>query len=436
MPENRVATGPMGLARWLDELEHRHAQTIQLGLERVQAVLERLAVQGSARVITVGGTNGKGSVCAFLEAIYSAAGYRVGCYSSPHFLRFNERVRINGQEVSDAELADALDAVERARQQTPLTYFEHTTLAAWHIFCARQLEVVILEVGLGGRLDAVNVFEPDCAVVTSVDIDHQAWLGETREQIGFEKAGIFRKHKPAVCSDSHPPQSLLNYVQEIEAHLYLQGWDFGFQGDRQQWLFWFKMAESHIQRRGGLVLPALRGKHQLGNAASALMVLELLREVLPISMQAVRTGLSGIRLAGRFQSVPGRPVVVLDVAHNEAAARVLSDNLLDMGFFPQTWAVCGMLADKAVEAVAAQLKDRIDCWLVVPLPGERAIPVDALAQRLRDGGAKQVMCLDSPAEALNYAKKNLGQDDRIVVFGSFLTVAAVCAAENISTQAV
>ena len=423
---------PLTLEDWLVLLEQRHAQTIQLGLERVAAVRTRLGPDPDAVVITVGGTNGKGSCCAMLEAILLAEGYRVGCYTSPHLLRYNERVRLDGKDVTDASLIAGFAAVEAARGDTPLTYFEHGTLAAWSIFCAAKPEVIILEVGLGGRLDAVNVFEADCALVTSIALDHMEYLGSTRDAIGFEKAGIFRGGRPAVCGDPQPPAALLAHAAAIGAQLWVSGRDFGFGGDRQQWGYWRYPAPSvqgALVKRGGLAYPALRGANQLLNEAAVMTVLDSLRDRIPVSMQAIREGLMLVDAPGRFQTLAGRPVVVLDVAHNPQAAGVLAENLGNMGFHPETWAVFGMLTDKDVEGVVALMKNRVDHWLLADLPGPRGLDAQELAQRMRAAGIEADMrCHASPQAAYAAAQQGAQEGDRIVVFGSFMTVADVLAA--------
>lgn len=404
---------------WLAYIETLHSRPIDLSLDRVETVLAALGAKTSALVITVGGTNGKGSSCAMLESILRAAGYSVGLYTSPHLLRYNERVRINLLELEDAQLCLAFSAVESARAETPLTYFEFSTLAAWWLFCQQYLDVVILEVGLGGRLDAVNVIEPDCAIVTGVAMDHMDYLGDSREKIGFEKAGIFRSGKPAVCGDPLPPESLLEYAQSIGADLMVQGRDFGFSGDKQQWRFIGKRAS-----RNSLAYPALRGANQLLNASSVLAALETLEERLPVSMQAVREGLMMLELPGRFQVLPGRPSVVLDVAHNPQAAAVLADNLSNMGFFQNTFAVCGMLADKDIEGALSALVPRVDRWFLTDLAGPRAARAEDLMTTLRKLDAKTDIALfTEPGDALHAAQSMAGEGDRIVVFGSFLTVA-------------
>lgn len=425
---------PQTLEGWLELLECRHAQTIRLGLDRVRAVREALGPGPEAVVITVGGTNGKGSCCAMLESILLAAGYRVGCYTSPHLLRYNERVRLDGREASDAQLVAGFAAVEAARGDTPLTYFEHGTLAAWAVFREARPDVLILEVGLGGRLDAVNVFDADCALVTSVAMDHMDYLGDTRDAIGFEKAGIFRAGRPAVCGDPQPPASLLAHAEAIGAELWISGRDFGFGGDRQQWGYWryaAPAAQGELVKRGGLAYPSLRGANQLLNAAAVITVLDALRARVPVSMQAIRQGLMLVEVPGRFQVLPGRPAVVLDVAHNPQAAGVLAENLGSMGFYPETWAVLGMLADKDVEGVAQLIAGRIDHWLLADLSGPRGLSAAALAARLGAAGVKgDIRCFASPAAAFAAAREGAAEGDRIVAFGSFLTVADVLAAVN------
>ena len=430
---------PDSLGAWLALLEQRHGQRIELGLERVAAVRDRMAAESDAVLITVGGTNGKGSCCAMLESILLAAGYRVGCYTSPHLLRYNERVRVDGREADDSALVRAFAAVEVARGDTVLTYFEHGTLAAWQVFADAALDVVILEVGLGGRLDAVNVFEPDCALVTSIAMDHMDYLGDTREAIGFEKAGIFRAGRPAVCGDPQPPVTLVEHAAEIGAALWISGRDFGFGGDRQQWGYW-RYAEPPAQgalvKRGGMAYPALRGANQLLNAAAVMTVLETLRDRLPVSMQHVRQGLMLVDVPGRFQVLAGRPAIVLDVAHNPQAAGVLADNLGNMGFYPETWAVLGMLNDKDVEGVVSLMAGRVDHWRLASLPGGRGLSAEALAARVRAAGGKgDIACYGSPIEALAAAQGEVADDDRIVVFGSFLTVADALAALKAARRA-
>jgi len=409
------------LAEWLDYIERIHPKSIQLGLERVARVRDALGKSSPAAVFTVAGTNGKGSTCAILEAILLAAGYKVGLYTSPHLLRYNERVRLDGIPADDARLCAAFEAVELARREVTLTYFEFGTLAAWEIFASRALDAVILEVGLGGRLDAVNAFDADCALLTSVDFDHMDYLGDTREAIGREKSGIFRPGRPAIVADPDPPRSILDRAAEVGADLQLIGRDFGFLAQGQQWMCWGRDG-----RRGGLAYPALRGVHQLANASAAIAALGSLRARLPVGMQDVRNGLARVDLPGRFQVLPGRPTVVLDVAHNPQAARVLADNLGEMGFYPETHAVLGMLKDKDIAGVCRALKGRISSWSVADLAVPRGASADALAQALKSTDAGGVVArFGNPRDAYAAARKRSSENDRIVVFGSFHTVADV-----------
>lgn len=427
---NTVATAPgyggPALAAWLERLEHLHPQAIDLGLERVAAVATRLDLRFDCPVFVVAGTNGKGSTCAMLESILLAAGYRVGLYSSPHLVHFNERARIDGVALEDAPIVAALEAVDAARGDVSLTYFEFTTLAAARILSRAGLDAVILEVGLGGRLDAVNLFDADCAIVTSIDVDHAQWLGHSREAIGFEKANVFRAGRPAICSDPQPPASLVAHAEAIGADLWLFGRDFNYAGDRQQWSY-----AGRVHRRNSLAYPALRGQNQLLNAAGALAALDALRDVLPVSQQDVRRGFAQVELAGRFQVMPGRPTVVLDVAHNPHAAAHLAANLEQMGFFPVTWAVFGAMGDKDLDGIIAAMGKVVNHWITVDLPGTRAAGADELAARLRsngigaEGGRGIVATAATPLDGLEAALGKVRDADRIVVFGSFLTVADV-----------
>jgi dihydrofolate synthase/folylpolyglutamate synthase len=415
------------LDAWLAQIEalHPHGSAgIELGLERVAAVKARLGQREACPVVLVGGTNGKGSTCAMLERILLAAGYRVGLYTSPHLLKYNERVRINGTAVADASLCDAFARVEEARGNAALTYFEFGTLAAWEVFAAADLDAIILEVGLGGRLDATNVYEPACSIVSSIDLDHMDFLGTDREAIGREKAGIFRSGVPAICGDPQPPQSLIDHASATGAALQVLGRDFGYQRQEQQWLYWARPMGAEEIRRGGLAFPGLRGDQQLANAAGTLAALDALHQSLPVAMKDIRQGLIGVELAGRFQVLPGRPAVVLDVAHNPQAARVLAANLGSMGFHRNTWAVFGMLADKDIEGVINALGERVTHWLPCTLEGRRAASADFLAGCLRARGMLVAGEFESPAAALACAQENAGEDDRILAFGSFLTVAA------------
>ena len=403
------------LADWLAHLEGLHPKGqagIELGLERIRQVKAALGQVQHCPVIVVGGTNGKGSTCAYLENIIDRAGYKVGCYTSPHILAYNERVRLNGVPVDDAALCAAFAKVEAARLATgvALTYFEFGTLAAWEVFAAAGVEAAVLEVGLGGRLDAVNAYDPDVSIVTTVALDHTDWLGPDRESIGFEKAGIFRAGKPALCADPQPPQRLLDHAAAIGADLRLIGRDFGFERpgaeaaeNRLQWRWWCRSGAQVVRR--SLAYPGLRGPTQLFNASVALAALEAIADQLPVTMQAIRPGLIETELSGRFQVVPGKPAIVLDVGHNPQAVKVLADNLSNMGFFDRTRAVLGMLADKDIAGALAPLKDRVDVWHLASLPGPRGTTAAALAQIVRDAGVGgEIVCHDTPAEAMRAAR--------------------------------
>ena len=422
---------PTTLNDWLTRLESMHPKAIDMGLERVAIVGRSLGLTFDCPVITVGGTNGKGSTCAMLEAMILQGGYRVGLYTSPHLLHFNERARINGEIVSDAMLCESFAAVEAVRGEVSLTYFEFTTLAILKMFVDAGLDAVILEVGLGGRLDAVNIIDADVAIVTSVDIDHTDYLGDTREKIGFEKAGIFRAGRTAICSDPQPPASLVAHAEAIGADLWLFGRDFNYSGDKQQWNF-----GGHEQRRNSLAYPSLRGANQLLNASATLAALEALRLRLPLGAQEVRTGLVLVDLPGRFQVLPGRPTVILDVGHNPHAAATLAQNLDNMGFHPYTYAVFGAMADKDIAGVLTQLGDRIDHWCLTDLPLPRGASAESIRQLLLESGFKagagagaesSVDCFATPEKAYLNARSRAGENDRIAVFGSFMTVAGVMA---------
>ena len=400
------------LGEWLAFIERQHPKTIALGLERVARVYQRMRVELRCPVITVAGTNGKGSCCALLEAMLRASGYKTGLYTSPHLERYNERVRIGGAEAGDDSLCESFAAVEAARADVPLTYFEYGTLAALWLFAREGIEAAVLEVGLGGRLDAVNIVDADCAVLTSVGIDHVDYLGADRESIGREKAGIFRDGRPAVIAEPAPPGSVL---QAPGVH-YLVGRDFGYTDEKSQWAYW-----GPAGKRAGLAHPALRGAIQLRNAAAAMCALDCLRGTLALEMQAVRRGLAEVTLPARFQVLPGRPQVILDVAHNPEAAQVLADNLLASGYAPQTIAVCGMLRDKDIGGVLAALAPRITRWHLATLSGPRAASADELARHVQG----EVERYATPAQAFAAALKRAHENDKIVVFGSFLTVGEV-----------
>ena len=424
---------PNDLAGWLAYIEQQHPQTIALGLERVERVRDAMRLAPAVPVITVAGTNGKGSTCAMLEAILAAAGYRVGLYASPHLLRYNERVRIAQREADDVALAAAFARVEAARTRidgdTRLTYFEFGTLAAVDLFLRSAVDVLVLEVGMGGRLDAVNAFDADCAVVTSVGLDHMDYLGATREAIGYEKAGIFRAGKPAVIADPAAPASVPAHARAIGASLLRIGQEFGYQAEGDQWSFW-----GPAGRKSGLPHPALHGAIQLQNASAALAALEMLRERLPVSMNDLCRGLAEVELPGRFQLLPGHPALVLDVGHNPQAAEVLAQNLSQMEPCSGTSAVFGMLRDKDIAGVVRVLAKHIDQWFVCTLPPPRGAQASELARVLRQAGVDAVREFENPVKAYAAACSGAAENDRIVAFGSFHTVADVIAAREESKR--
>jgi dihydrofolate synthase/folylpolyglutamate synthase len=412
---------PDSLDSWLEYIERVHPQNIAMGLDRVCVVKDALALVPTVPVITVGGTNGKGSACMMLEAILHHAGYKVGCYTSPHLMRYNERVRIAREEAGDAQLAQAFEVVERARAQVdvPLTYFEFGTLAAMVLFIEARVDVVILEVGLGGRLDAVNAFEPDCAMLMSVALDHMDYLGDTREKIGFEKAGIFRAGKPAICADNDLPRSVTDHAASIGAQLLVRGRDFDAKPAATQWAY-----QGFGGARHGLPWPALRGAYQLANAAACIAALDTLRDRWPVTMNDIRSGLLTAENPGRFQVLPGQPTVILDVAHNPHAALALVASLKSMPRGGRTFAVFAMLADKDIAGVAGILKQHIDRWFVagIPIAGSRGTTAQQLLQQLTAAGISDVVSCESVADACAKAREAAKDNDKILVFGSFHTV--------------
>jgi len=422
---------PADLGDWLAYLETLHPNAIAMGLARVGGVLSRMRLALTCPVVTVTGTNGKGSTTAMIETMLRCAGYRTGRYMSPHLMRYNERVALDGVAVDDATLLAAFHAVEDARvaadPPTPLTYFEFGTLAALAIFAQAAPDAVVLEVGLGGRLDAVNVVDPHVAVLTSVAIDHVDYLGTSREDIGREKAHVFRAGRAAVCGDPDPPASVIGHARAIGAHLHRIGIDYGAAGEGAQWRYYGPGGP-----RYGLPVPALRGAFQLGNAATAIAALGCLRDVLPVPASAIRDGLVRVELPGRFQVLPGRPTIVLDVAHNPHAARAFADALGGMGFHPRTTAVFGMLSDKDVGGVIAAVAPSVDRWHAATLPGARGATGAMLQERLSANGvpAAAVRTFPDVAAAYRAALDDATEADRIIVFGSFLTVAAALAARG------
>jgi len=434
---------PKDLSAWLTYIEQLHPSAIEMGLGRIKTVADRLALKPTFKIITVAGTNGKGSTCTMLSQIYQHAGYRVGCYTSPHILRYNERVQVSGQEASDASLCAAFAAVEAARQGVAgqsgaisLTYFEIGTLAAvWH-FVQTGVDVAILEIGLGGRLDAVNAFEPDCTIVTNVDLDHQDLLGDTRELIGYEKAGVYRPSIPAICGDINPPSTLIAFAKEVNANLMCIQHEFGYELASTGWYYL-----SNQQRMYHLPIPALKGQYQLNNAACAITAVTALQLVLPVAVESIVKAMQEIKLMGRFYTDARIPWLILDVAHNPHAAVALAENLKALkssvvcnegGEPVHILSVFSMLADKDIRGVVEVLKDEIDTWYVAPIEHVRGASVAALVAAIHEVIPNaEVKIFASLTDA--YSQANLDREscieqrenDKIVAFGSFFTVSSV-----------
>ncbi len=420
---------PKTLTDWLTHCERLHPTAIDMGLDRVRTVAQRMEIRFDCPVITVAGTNGKGSTCAMLESILGQAGYRTGLFTSPHLVHFEERLRLCGESVNATKLVAGFEAVERARclngAVISLSYFEFSMLAIFDTMMRSNLDVVILEVGLGGRLDSTNIIDTDCAIITSIDLDHMDILGPDRESIGREKAGIMRTGKPVIVSDPVPPQSVLDHALEVGADLWRVGRDFNVSGDKQQWSW-----AGRGRRYSGLAYPALRGANQLVNAAGVLAALTAMRERLPVTAQAVRNGFAFVELPGRFQIIPGQPTLVLDVAHNPHSVAALAANLDAMGYFPTTHAVFGAMADKDLAPMLAKVSPVLDRWYFTDLPTPRAARADALlaqwqAQSTRKEARGSTHA--DPMAALHAAIAAADPADRIVVFGSFYTVGGILA---------
>jgi dihydrofolate synthase / folylpolyglutamate synthase len=419
--------GRAALAQWLAHCDRLHPVSMDLSLERTVEVARRLDLRFEVPLITVAGTNGKGSTCAMLESIALQAGWRVGLYQKPELVHFEERCRVGGQAVAPGDLVPHFEAVEAARGDITLTRFEFTTLVIARLLSQAPLDVVILEVGLGGRYDAVNAFDTDCAVITSIDLDHMEWLGPDRESIGREKAQVMRPGRPAVVSDPVPPDSVVSHAAAIGADLWRIGRDFNYAGDRQQWSW-----SGRGRRYNGMAYPALRGANQLLNAAGAIAVFEAMRDRLPVTAQAVRNGLALVELPGRFQIVPGQPILVLDVAHNPHSVVALAENLDQMGFYPRTHAVFGAMRDKDLAGMLPRLRPLVDAWYCTSLPPARAASAAELAQavaRAAAGDPRVVPVTEhaTPVDALAAAIAASDPADRIIVFGSFYTVGGVLA---------
>lgn len=411
---------------WLRWLETLHPTEIELGLSRVAEVYEQMCHRRPAHcVITVAGTNGKGSTIAMLETILLGAGYSVGSYTSPHLHHYNERVRVSGVDMDDKSLCRAFERVNKARGEVSLTYFEFGTLAALDLFIRHDLEVVLLEVGLGGRLDAVNIIDPDIAVITSVALDHEAWLGHDREAIGFEKAGILRKGIPVICGDRQPPQSLLQRAAELDVKLYCLGKQFGYEADTETWNWWADFGHGKLSHLG-LPQPALTGGFQLDNAANVLATLQCLVD-LPTDRADIEEGLEHVRLPGRFQLLASEVPCIFDVAHNPHAAAALAQSLQARPVKGRTHMVFGAMADKDIGLIVDNLSAVVDQWYLAAPKIARAAQPEQLTTILREQGISEdnMAWYGSVTQAADAARAEAAEDDRVVVCGSFYTVAEV-----------
>lgn len=416
----KLLTSSSSLIEWLDWLLNLHAQEIDLGLDRVRIVAGRLQVLKPAPfVISVAGTNGKGSSVAMLVAILTAAGYRVGSFTSPHIVRFNERIQLNGQDVADAVIVDAFSQIERARQAVKLTYFEFATLAALVIFSQSNLDVVVLEVGLGGRLDAVNIVDAQAALLTAIDIDHIEWLGSDRNKIGLEKAAIMRANALAICSDPHPPQSVIDYADQIHVDLRLLGRDYQYSFEHQAWCF---EATNPNLMFSSLPKPNLAGEFQIQNAAGVIALLSAQRH-LKLDQKILEQGLQAIKHPGRLQSLQhNHQAWLLDVAHNPQSVSALADHLNTAPTNGSRLAIFSALIDKDIEPMVAKMLPFVSHWVVVDLDVPRSTPLAQLQEVLR-------LCGVAPSKQSNFGSMSqaiawVSQSnyEQVLVYGSFVTV--------------
>lgn len=407
------------LADWLAWQEILHHQAIDLGLERVCEVQQRMGItERQPYTISVGGTNGKGSCVAMLDSILRQAGYRVGTYTSPHILRYNERIRLNGLPVDDDQIMGAFERIEAVREGASLSFFEFGTLAAMDVFSGSQLDIQILEVGLGGRLDAVNIVDADIALIASIDIDHEEWLGYTRDSIAQEKSGIFRSGKPAVIGDPDVPDPMIAVAAKLKSPLYRQGLEFGYECSNPSWDWW-----GHGGRLCELPLPAIPGEHQLMNASAVLQSLHLANEAFPVSGEHVRRGLEKVNLQGRFQFFPGKIPVLIDVAHNPHAVRALAKHLRNNYAEKRISAVFSVMRDKDIPAMIDIMSEVVDSWYLVPLKMARAATPDELYDVIRKAGIKRVnRGFDGVVDAFGQAHCDARSGDLLLVFGSFFLV--------------
>ena len=408
-------TNKASLASWLLYIEEIHFNQIDLGLERVLQVKEKAGINPDFPIILVGGTNGKGSTCAFIESILNESNLKVGCYTSPHFINFNERIRINKNEASDNKIVDALNYLENKRENISLTYFELTTLAAVEVFIKEKVDIAILEVGLGGRLDAVNIFNPIISIITSVSLDHQNYLGDTIEAIAYEKAGIFRSKKPAIINYKNPASSLVAIAKKLGSCINTLNKDYKILKTQSNIRY-----ESDISIYNSLPFPKIKGNHQVLNLAGALRCIDFIKDFFPISEQEVIKGINHAHIKGRFEILNTKPFIVTDVAHNQEASINLASNFSEKKLTGKTIAVFSIMADKDIQAVVEPFMDIVDEWYITKIQSERSASVEQIEKDLLAKKNKiNVHKFDSISLAYQEALNKSQVDDNILMFGSF-----------------
>ena len=419
------------ITEWLEWQEQLHLSSIDLGLDRVQAVAKNMRLDTlDMPVISVAGTNGKGSSVAMLDSIYRQAGYSTGCYTSPHLIKYNERICINGSQVSDEDICEAFAAIDEARGDISLTYFEFGTLAGAYLFRKHKVDAAIFEVGLGGRLDAVNLWDADVALITTIDIDHIDWLGDDRESIGIEKAGIMRNGKTVVCGDTNPTASMSSEAKRIGANLLQQGEHFSWKKatNSQHWEYVDSQQKLHT-----FPLPSLRGAFQLNNAATVITAIVDFNHVLPITKEHIKRGLQQAQVTGRLQKLGENPELLVDVAHNPQSALALASYLKENPRKGKTVAVFSALTDKDLAGILAPLIQHFAAWHLIPLEGPRAQDTLLLSDKLQAVGIRSpIECHKDTGNVIKTLQKTMNSEDRVVAFGSFLVVSAFIQGLNAS----
>ncbi len=413
-------TNKDSLSVWLSYIEKIHPNDIDLGLDRVFKVKNAANIFPKFPVILVGGTNGKGSTCSFIESILNESGLNIGCYTSPHFRRFNERIRINKHEVSNDKIVESLHYIENQRQEIPLTYFEITTLAAVNIFINDEVDIAVLEVGLGGRLDAVNAFDPIVSILTSVSLDHQNYLGDTVDLIAFEKSGIFRKNKPAIVNHKNPLPSLISTVKKLKSELSLLNSDYKIIQNGPNLHY-----TSDISSYSNLPLPNLIGEHQKNNLAGALRCIDFIKDYFPISEKEIITGIKNVKINGRFEIIKLNPFIVADVAHNQEAAISLASTFKLKKLKGNTIAVFSILRDKNIDEVVAPFFEIVDEWHIAEIESERSAPIEQIEKSTQQKKTKSIRKYKSLKKGYQEALNKSKDDDNILIFGSFFVISEI-----------